>query len=557
MGAWPLGAVMLILGLGLGAFAGSRLNSGAPAPFRFEAKTFDPHWITNARFAPDGRTIIFSAAATGNTPSLFVIRPDSEVPQPLGPAGTHLLSVSSKGELAVITGAQLLHHRLFTGTLARMSMDGASRPWLENVREADWSPDGSTLAAIHVVNGRDQLEYPIGQVRHSTAGYLSDPRVSPDGRQIAFCEHAYPGDDRGWVKVVGVTEGVRTLSEEYWGVEGLTWSPDGRSVYFAASSSADNYQPIVVEVSGGSPPRAAFSNAGDTLVYDVSGTGQMLAVRQDRFTVIRGLVPGETVEREFRWLKNTVTGYFSLDGRWLLFTDLNPSAGADYAVALRGTDGSPVTRLGSGAGLALSPDAKWALAIVPSTQRLVVYPTGTGNSIPLESGAVPRYDAYWFRDGKRILFCGNEGSRPPRCYEQNIGGGAPKPVTPDGVEAALLAPDERGLLLRTSAGAFELGVLGSSDTRPAKGFATGDRALAWSRDGRFVFVQATPNFPARVDRVDPVSGARATEKVLAPPDRMGVTNTYVDQWLDGVGYTYRVGRTLSTLFVATQPNGAR
>ena len=65
-----------------------------------------------------------------------------------------LLSVSSKGELAVIIGAKLLEHRLFTGTLARMTLESAARPWMEQVREADWSPDGATLAIIRVTAGR-------------------------------------------------------------------------------------------------------------------------------------------------------------------------------------------------------------------------------------------------------------------------------------------------------------------------------------------------------------------------------------------------------------------
>ena len=30
----------------------------------------------------------------------------------------------------------------FTGTLARMTIDGAPRPWMDGVREADWAPDG-------------------------------------------------------------------------------------------------------------------------------------------------------------------------------------------------------------------------------------------------------------------------------------------------------------------------------------------------------------------------------------------------------------------------------
>ena len=96
--------------------------------------------------------------------------------------GVHLLAVSSRGELAVLTKARYLGHSLFDGTLARMPLEGgAPREVLEGVREADWSPDGNELAIIRDVGGRDRLEYPIGKVLCEAGGYLSDLRVSPKG----------------------------------------------------------------------------------------------------------------------------------------------------------------------------------------------------------------------------------------------------------------------------------------------------------------------------------------------------------------------------------------
>ena len=118
-----------------------------------------------------------------------MLRPARWSPQPLGQPGTHLLSVSSNGRARGADRRALPASFLFAGTLARMTIEGAPRPWLENVREADWSPDGTTLAIIHVVDGRDRLEYPIGKVLYRFPGYLSDPRVSPDGTQVAFMEH--------------------------------------------------------------------------------------------------------------------------------------------------------------------------------------------------------------------------------------------------------------------------------------------------------------------------------------------------------------------------------
>ena len=146
--------------------------------------------------------------------------------------------MSSKGELAVLTDARFIGQRLFTGTLARMSIEGSPRPWMEHVREADWSPDGSTLAIVHDLGTKDRLEYPIGTVLYETAGYVSDLRVSPDGTRVAFMDHQARFDDRGWVKVVDTARNVTTLAGEFWGEEGLAWSRDGATRVLCRQRSA-------------------------------------------------------------------------------------------------------------------------------------------------------------------------------------------------------------------------------------------------------------------------------------------------------------------------------
>jgi len=168
----------------------------------FQMLTFSQQTIFNARFAPDGRTIVYSASLDGNTPELFTVRPEFPEARRLGERGVHLLSISSRGELAVLTGARYLGHQLFQGTLARMPLDGgAPRDVLENVREADWTPDGAGLAVIRDFGGKDRLEFPVGTVLYESSGYLSDPRFSPRGDRIAFFEHPAKWDDRGGVAV--------------------------------------------------------------------------------------------------------------------------------------------------------------------------------------------------------------------------------------------------------------------------------------------------------------------------------------------------------------------
>ena len=96
--------------------------------------------------------------------------------------GMHLLAVSSKGELAVLTGARYVWHRLFTGTLARMPLGGgAPREILEGVRQADWSPDGS--AARDHPRGRGQGSARVPDRPRARRGQLPDrrPRLSAGG----------------------------------------------------------------------------------------------------------------------------------------------------------------------------------------------------------------------------------------------------------------------------------------------------------------------------------------------------------------------------------------
>jgi hypothetical protein len=82
----------------------------------------------------------------------------------------------------VLTHASLVAFKTYQGTLARMPIGGgAPRAMVDSVRDADWAPDGKDLVIIRTVGEKDRLEYPAGTVLVESAGWLSDPRFSPDG----------------------------------------------------------------------------------------------------------------------------------------------------------------------------------------------------------------------------------------------------------------------------------------------------------------------------------------------------------------------------------------
>ena len=104
---------------------------------------------------------------------------------------------------------------------------GAPKEILPDVSAPTGLPDGAELAVVHRVSGKDRLEFPIGKVLYETAGWIQNPRFSPDGSRIAFIDHSAGGGDDGAVAVVDRAGKKTELAGGWATVQGLAWSPDG------------------------------------------------------------------------------------------------------------------------------------------------------------------------------------------------------------------------------------------------------------------------------------------------------------------------------------------
>jgi Tol biopolymer transport system component len=543
-------AVGAVIGAAVrGRLAGSRPVSSSPV-------TFGQYPIFRARFEPDGQGIVFSAAPEGNRPELYSMRPEFMAPRSLGLRGVHLLAVSSRGELAVLTHARYLGHMLFSGTLARLRLGAeVPREILENVRDADWSPDGSGLAIIREVGGRDRLEYPVGKVLCESGGYLSDLRFSPRGDRIAFFDHPAKFDDRGSVKVVDLAGRATELSGGYSSLEGLAWSPDGKQVHFCGAGDGFDFPVFAVTLSG--RRRVAHQSAGALRILDVSRRGRWLVAHDDDRSGIMVRPPDASGERDLSWLNYSVRPSLSGDGRTLLFSEEGGQNNPGGSVCLRRTDGTPVVRLGEGGGTRLSRDGKWALAtILTPPMQLVLYPTGAGETVRLLRGDLEAYeDAAWLPDGRRILVCGVERGHGPRVYTQEIPGGTPRAITPEGTHLGPLSPDGRLVLASTSDGAWTLYPVEGGAPHPVPGLTGEDQVIRWSADGASLYVFDPREVPSRVERLSLASGRRDSVMELGTENRTGlVLIRWVSMADDPRVYAYSPRRILSGLFVV---EGAR
>jgi hypothetical protein len=291
---------------------------------------------------------------------------------------------------------------------------------------------------------------------------------------------------------------------------------------------------------------------GRFIVHDVGPGGRWLAVREDLSFGVRASVPGHTGERDLSWLGTSGARALSRDGTWLLMVDVGVRSGPNYGVVLRRTDGSQPIRLGEGSPQRLSPDGNWAAAIIAAPPRLVVYPTGAGEPLRLSAGPLERLlSAEWFPDGRRLLVCGSEHARAPRCYAQDLAGSPPAPVTPEGT-LATLAPDGRTLLVTLPDGSWQMSSIDGGPSRSITALRPGDRPVGWGRDGQALYVQRGLEVPARVDRVELTTGTRTLARQLVPEGVDAIAAIYVRDWVDdGRWYAYNYTSLTSTLFIVT------
>lgn len=553
---WMLAAAVLAT-LVAGVLIGQLFNRSVPASLpNYTQLTFSRGLIYAARFAPDGKSILYAASWNGQPTQVYSTSPGSPESRGFDLTDSTLFAVSAS-QMAVSVGCRSVFIAACEGTLAVVPVSGgAPREVSENVISADWTLDGNEMAVIRRENGKYRVELPLGNVIYTTDRWLNFVRISPRGDYIAFASYSPATGDVGQIVILDRKGRLAAQSaEDFPSVEGVAWSPDGTEVWFGATIQQAWSNSIRAMTPSGKQ-RVVLQLPGMLRLYDVSRDGRVLLSKDVWRWEMEFRTLKDGASHSLSWFDCSLVSAISLSADMVAFHECGEATGTSTWAYVRKTDGSPAVRLGDGLSPVFSPDQKWVLVRQAKPARLAVLPTGIGEARSLDSHGMQGFTNWgWMPDGEKVYFAGDDGHNW-RMYAQDLSKGEIRPLTPsilvgpDTMEYGLVSTDGKFCFSRDPSGAGWLYPLAGGEPQAVKGLLPEDEWLGWASDTRSVFVfQDKKNF-APLFQLDPVSGSRELIAKAVPQDPAGLNGIgFLRITPDGRSYVFSYNRSLSELFV--------
>jgi hypothetical protein len=501
--------------------------------------------VYTARFSRDGTRIVYAAqwddaplrmfavdAATGETTALDL--PPGDV-----------LSVSSRGELAIALGLRFIDHQSARGQLALVPLvGGVPRALAEDIPEADFvspeTPGGDpdkapagTLAIVRPLENGFRIEVPLGTPLVEEPGWITHLRVSPSGRHIAYLNHPHVDDDGGALIIVDIqTRAKRTLTDGWISIAGLVWDPRGDSLWFTASkTSLVNTLHRVSLI--GAVTDIAVPAAGRIRLHDLDPQRNAL-ITVDNWRLRARAGDHDCSQSNISWVSD-----LSSDGAQLLLGELG-GLQTEPGAYLVPYAGGRALRLGPGFPVAISPSGQRIAANVREADRLVVYAVGSGDmpAIPAPGFVV---FARWLDEQTLIGLCQDQ------LWRLSVGA-SPEQLASTGARFAL-DPERRRCAFITKAGELRVLDVASRTSAVLLRHITRQEVCGWLANPDAILV-CSKTTPIVIDRIDPATGARTPHLQIQPPKLGLKAIDSVVMTADGQHHAYSYGEELSQLGIA-------
>jgi hypothetical protein len=519
-------AALMVVGIvaawltGFVTIARSRAVGSDAADLRYQPVTFDEGFVFAARFARDGRTLVYSAEWENQPHDIFVTSMDSPDRRALGYRGADLLALAPDGALAILLDSTIPSGNPYfrRGTVARASLNGsAPKKELDFVVFADFDPDGSL--AVTRWSGqagfRPRFEWPEGHtvfeesfVTGGGGTPLPAPRIAPDGQHAAFFQFSAESMS---VKILDRSGRVVAESKSFADWWGLAWRPDSKEVWFAAAETGGR-QTAMFGLDLAGHLRVLYRSPTMTL-HDVSRDGRVLASFDHYNTRIETQDGAQSAPQDLSWREGGTPVDVSPNGV-VLFDQVGDSGGPKGSVYVRTPGAAEPVRISDGGGIALSPDGSEAL-VGTDPKQLWIVPTAAGLPRKLERPTIAGGGRIgWLSNGRLVAEIRRTDSEPPRIYAMSVKDGSLTQVLPDGIHlrgqrfgapdaTRIAAVDDQGRLM-----VCQLPATGVGTCAPMLSATPEDEVAGWSADSRSVFVYRRYPVPAKIDRIDITTGHR-------------------------------------------------
>ncbi len=563
---WPV--VTLVTGATLFA-AGFFLRDRALQhdPPAFQRLTFRRGLVRNARFSPDGRSVVYTANWDGAKSHTYLAIPGDPESRDLNlPEDSKVLAVSANSEVAFLEPP--ISSDDGSGTLARGSITGGQmRPQLDGVTVADWSPDGQSLAVIRMVNGKGRLEYPIGKVVREYAGKYPafSIRISPDGKRIAYATYAGTGSQvgievieppDGKPRLLGIVSGQTVRIDE----PSLSWSPDGSEIWFRSFNPDESGTLNAIDLKG--HQRLVHRFPSHVNIFDIARDGRVLLRTDSTQLGILAKGPADKTERDLSILDSGILEGISDDGSVIAVSVTGEAGGQKGSIYTRKLDGSAPVRIGEGHAFILSPDGKWVSGYntVEGSRQFRLVPTGAGEERPMNVPGLTFAVPFAVLSNEQYIIVGMEtGKTFPqgwRCFLWDSGKNTFRPVCPEGIPDDLIAlsPDHKWVLSQVPGGSqYALYPVGSGDHKIVPGFdPKKEYTTGWRSDSQSIYVMSNtaPEPEFIVETLNVFTGKR-TPYMEVHPGRPVDEVEGIRLTPDGRSYAYNYNVRLSDLYVAS------
>lgn len=312
-----------------------------------------------------------------------------------------------------------------------------SKRWQE-VGRAAWLKDGSGLLVVAADQESALMQiwhvrYPSGELHKVTndLGDYGDLSMTADGKTLTVVQ----SDSQANIWVIPEMDSARAAqvtNSNYDGIQGFSWTPDGRIVYSTQTGATENLRVVNAD---GTSQRQLTESAGFSRSAVVSPDGSTVAFVYTR-NGEQNLWLMDVDGSRKRQLTNGIRDgnpIFSTDGQWVIYRSY--TLGNPFLFKIPVTGGQPVRLNEKMTGIpALSPDGK----LIACTYREQALSPVKVALIPVDGGPpVKLFDVKpvpfrgllrWTRDGQALGYLNIRGG-VWNVWLQPVDGSAPRQLT--------------------------------------------------------------------------------------------------------------------------------